>query len=55
MSETLSRIVEAAFNAPQISDWERHRDLIMKLYLEEGKTLMEVKSILQKQHGFEAT
>jgi len=55
MSETSSRIVLAISKTPVISDWDRHRDLIMKLYLEEGKTLVEVKAILYKQHGFDAT
>lgn len=55
MSETTSRIVEAAFKSPQISDWERHRPLITKLYKEEGKPLRVVMRVLSEQYGFYAT
>ena len=36
-------------------DWNRQRGLFTKLYLEENKTLNEVKSILKEQYGFNAT
>ena len=40
---------------PTMEDWNRHRGLFTKLYLEENKTLNEVKSILKEQYGFNAT
>jgi hypothetical protein len=35
-------------------DWERHRSIITKLYLEENKTLGEVMRIMRDDHGFDA-
>ncbi|ERF71178.1 hypothetical protein EPUS_06007 [Endocarpon pusillum Z07020] len=57
MSETTSRVVEATFKAPalQVSEWDRHRSLITRLYTTEHKPLKEVISILHEQHGFIAT
>jgi Clr5 domain len=55
MSETTSRSVVERFKAPQVCDWEIHRPTIARLYLEEGKPLKEVISILHEQHGFQAT
>lgn len=55
MSEITSRMVEAAFNAPQISEWEKHRQLITELYKGQGKPLREVKRYLEVRHGFIAS
>lgn len=37
------------------AEWEIHRQEITHLYLAEGKTLREVKQIMQARHGFKAT
>ena len=37
------------------AEWETHRQEITNLYLAEGKTLREVKQIMQARHGFKAT
>jgi hypothetical protein len=36
-------------------DWEHHRALIRRLYLEEGRTLKGVMAIMEREHGFKAT
>ena len=36
-------------------DWEEHKAQFEQLYVSEGKTLDEVKSILESQHGFQAS
>jgi hypothetical protein len=48
-------MVEATFKAPQVSDWERLRPVITRLYKEDVKPLKDVVSILREQHGFHAT
>jgi hypothetical protein len=40
---------------PSRSDWERHKDKIKDLYLQQGKTLKEVQAILKDIYGFRAT
>lgn len=35
--------------------WERNKDLLRKLYLEENKTLDEVKNVMAGSYQFEAT
>jgi len=32
--------------------WKRHRPLITKLYFQDGKTLREVRHILETEHDF---
>jgi uncharacterized tellurite resistance protein B-like protein len=57
MSEATSQVVEANFKTPPISslEWERHRELIKKLYIVEGRTLRDVIGILRAEHDFQAT
>lgn len=47
--------MEATYKTPQISEWERFRALITRLYKEEQLPLKKVMSILSEQHGFQAT
>ncbi|PHH82007.1 hypothetical protein CDD82_7324 [Ophiocordyceps australis] len=37
------------------AEWETHRSLIDRLYIAEGRKLVEVMSILRSRHGFDAT
>lgn len=37
------------------SEWESLRGVIKSLYLEQNKTLKEVRQIMAKDHGFHAT
>lgn len=37
------------------ADWESHRHIIERLYLEEDKTLDKVKSIMSAKYGLNAT
>jgi hypothetical protein len=46
--------------APQMKwaekkDWERVRPHIIRLYVDEGKTLKQVMDIMGSQHGLRAT
>lgn len=46
------------FQAPTIptaKDWQTFRPLITYLYLEEGKTLKDLRSMLLNQYNFKAT
>lgn len=42
-------------NSYSTEEWKKKRGLITKLYFEEGKTLKEVRSILEKDHDFKPT
>lgn len=42
-------------NSYSPEEWKSKRGLITKLYFEEGKTLKEVRSILDKEHDFKPT
>jgi hypothetical protein len=44
-----------ATNSYSTEEWKRKRSLITKLYFEEGKTLKEVRSILENEHDFKPT
>ncbi|KAK5662217.1 hypothetical protein OQA88_8122 [Cercophora sp. LCS_1] len=37
------------------ADWEKHRDVITRLYLHEDKTLKQVKKLMEDRYGFFAT
>jgi hypothetical protein len=43
-----------ASNAPAVSpaEWEMHRELIKRLYLEQNKTLDYVMDYMKQQHDF---
>jgi hypothetical protein len=36
-------------------DWNEQRCLVKRLYLDENRTLKEVMSIMERNHGFKAT
>jgi hypothetical protein len=36
-------------------EWEAHRDIITRLYLNENRNLEEVRTILALEHEFKAT
>jgi hypothetical protein len=36
-------------------EWKQKRGLITRLYFEQGKTLKEVRSILEQEHNFKPT
>lgn len=40
---------------PQRGDWERHKQRIAQLYLEENKPLREVADVMRIEHDFTAT
>jgi hypothetical protein len=40
---------------PQRGDWERHKQRIAQLYLEDNKPLREVAEIMNLEHDFNAT
>ena len=42
----------SSYNA---DEWESKRELITRLYFEEGKTLKEVRQILEQEHNFQPT
>jgi hypothetical protein len=42
-------------NSYSTEEWKRKRGLITKLYFEEGKTLKEVRAILEGEHDFRPT
>lgn len=35
--------------------WERHRETIKELYIDEGKRLKDVADIMKQEYGFNAT
>ncbi|KAJ4307361.1 hypothetical protein N0V84_012788, partial [Fusarium piperis] len=35
--------------------WHEHRETITKLYIQEGRTLEDVRSIMKAEHNFEAS
>lgn len=35
--------------------WKDYRDVIVSLYIQEGRTLQEVMSIMHQKHGFQAS
>ena len=37
------------------ADWEPHRALIRRLYLEEDRPLKDVMAFMEREHGFKAT
>ena len=37
------------------AEWEKHKQLIKRLYLKENKPLKDVKYVLEKSHNFRAT
>ena len=39
----------------EAADWDRHRNLITRLYLDEDRPLKEVQQIMQSQFRFKAT
>lgn len=39
----------------RVSDWDRHKDLILRLYETEDKPLRMVREIMQRDHDFEAS
>jgi hypothetical protein len=41
-------------NAPEVSpaEWEEHRELLRKLYLESNKTLGDVMEYMKEHHSF---
>lgn len=38
-----------------ISQWEKHKDQIKKLYLDEGKSVEETRDCMREQYGFDAS
>jgi hypothetical protein len=42
-------------NRPQVLDWDRNRDLIVRLYDTENRPLREVREIMLQDHKFDAT
>lgn len=36
-------------------EWSRHKAAIARLYIDEGRTLKEVKDILYRDYGFKAS
>jgi len=46
----------ARYRTPRIAPerWERHRPHIAELYLESGKTLAEIVTLMEVDHGFYA-
>jgi len=36
-------------------DWDKHQSILRKLYLDEDKTLDEVKEMMEREHGFSPT
>jgi hypothetical protein len=48
-------IEAATLKSPTQVDWERHRSLIKRLYVDEGKKLKEVMAIMKTQYGHKAT
>lgn len=44
-----------ATNSYSTEQWKQKRGLITSLYFEQGKTLKEVRSILEKDHDFKPT
>jgi hypothetical protein len=47
-----SRRSMSSYNA---DEWESKRELITRLYFKEGKTLREVRQILEQEHNFQPT
>lgn len=37
------------------SEWEKHRELISRLFWDENRPLREVVEIMSRDHGFNAT
>jgi transposase-like protein len=35
--------------------WKEFRQEIIRLYIQEGRTLQDVKEIMRQRHGFEAS
>lgn len=44
-----------ATNSYSTEEWKQKRGLITKLYFEDGKTLKEVRAMLEKEHDFKPT
>jgi hypothetical protein len=44
-----------ASNSYSMEEWKQKRGLITSLYFEQGKTLKEVRSFLEKEHDFKPT
>ena len=36
-------------------EWDRHKDIIRNLYVEENKTLEELMALMLRDHSFRAT
>jgi Clr5 domain len=55
-ASTADLVVVAPSKAtPTSEDWERHRPLIKRLYVDEGMKLKDVVAIMTSQHGYNAT
>jgi hypothetical protein len=48
-------VVAPSKATPTSEDWERHRPLIKRLYVDEGMKLKDVVAIMTSQHGYNAT
>jgi hypothetical protein len=48
-----SRATKNAWATPD--DWERFRDTIKQLYLDQNKSLKEVMAMMERDHEFHAT
>jgi hypothetical protein len=44
-----------ATNSYSTEEWRQKRELITSLYFEQGKTLKEVRSLLEEEHNFKPT
>lgn len=49
------RVSKRSSNSYSSEEWKRHRPLITRLYFEEGKTLKEVREILERDFNFAPT
>jgi Clr5 domain len=54
-SEGAESSTKRATNSYSTEEWKRKRGLITKLYFEDGKTLKDVRSILDREHDFRPT
>ena len=39
---------------PSNAEWERHKDMIRRLYVEEDVPIARLMEIMEKEHGFRA-
>ena len=53
-SET-ANMLAVGQRVPTSGDWESHRHTIIRLYMDEDRTLKDVMKIMRTQHSFNAT